>query len=156
MTNKKYHTVGTGPKYHTVGTDPKYHTVGTGPKYYTVGTGPNTTLSEQVQNLLIKWQMKNTTLSEQVQNLLIKWQIKNTTLSEQVQNLLIKWQTRYDYEVSSLPNRINSGHHCLPTYQILMISDNVKYLPPILYAVFWQPFWNGRHLENFENAELLL
>jgi hypothetical protein len=89
-----------------------------------------------------------------------------------------------------------SGHHYLPTYQILMISDNVEFL--------WRPFWkwwpveifrwresiwdiiiyphikfwwyrtmlnfyrpffmpcfgshfeNGRHLENFENAELLL
>ena len=36
---------------------------------------------------------------------------------------------------------INSGHHYLPTYQILMISDNVEFLPPIFYAVFWQPFW---------------
>ena len=35
---------------------------------------------------------------------------------------------------------INSGHHYLPTYQILMISDNVEILPPIFYAVFWQPF----------------
>jgi hypothetical protein len=25
-------------------------------------------------------------------------------------------------------------------YQILMISDNVEFLPPIFYAVFWQPF----------------
>jgi hypothetical protein len=33
-----------------------------------------------------------------------------------------------------------SGHHYLPTYQILMISDNVDFLPPIFYAVFWQPF----------------
>jgi hypothetical protein len=30
-----------------------------------------------------------------------------------------------------------SGHHYLPTYQILMISDNVEFLP-IFYAVFWQ------------------
>ena len=36
---------------------------------------------------------------------------------------------------------INSGHHYLPTYKILMISDNVEFLPPIFYAVFWQPFW---------------
>jgi hypothetical protein len=43
-----------------------------------------------------------------------------------------------------------SGHHYLPTYKILMISVNVEFLPPIFYAV------NGRHLENFENAELLL
>jgi hypothetical protein len=34
-----------------------------------------------------------------------------------------------------------SGHHYLPTYQILMISDNVEFLPPIFHAVFWQPFW---------------
>jgi hypothetical protein len=34
-----------------------------------------------------------------------------------------------------------SGHHYLPIYQILMISDNVEFLPPIFYAVFWQPFW---------------
>ena len=40
-----------------------------------------------------------------------------------------------------------SGHHYLPKYQILMISDNVEFLPPIE---------NGRHLENLENAELLL
>jgi hypothetical protein len=39
---------------------------------------------------------------------------------------------------------INSGHHYLPTYQILMISDNVEFLPPIFYAVFWQPFWKCR------------
>ena len=30
---------------------------------------------------------------------------------------------------------INSGHHYLPTYEILMISDNVEFLPPIFYAV---------------------
>ena len=48
---------------------------------------------------------------------------------------------------------INSGHHYLPTYQILMISGNVEFLPPIFYTVFFE---NGRHLENFENAELLL
>jgi hypothetical protein len=35
---------------------------------------------------------------------------------------------------------INSGHHYQPTYQILMISDNVELLLPIFYAVFWQPF----------------
>jgi hypothetical protein len=30
---------------------------------------------------------------------------------------------------------INSGHHYLPTYQILMISDNVELLPPFLCRV---------------------
>ena len=34
-----------------------------------------------------------------------------------------------------------SGHYYLLTYQILMISENVEFLPPIFYAVFWQPFW---------------
>ena len=51
---------------------------------------------------------------------------------------------------------INSGHHYLPTYQILMISDNVEFLPPIFMPCFGSHFENGRHLENFENAELLL
>ena len=44
----------------------------------------------------------------------------------------------------------------LPTYQILMISDNVEFLPPIFMPCFGSHFENGRHLENFENAELLL
>ena len=35
---------------------------------------------------------------------------------------------------------INSGLHYLPTYQIWMTSDNVEFLPPIFYAVFWLPF----------------
>jgi hypothetical protein len=26
----------------------------------------------------------------------------------------------------------------------LMISENVEFLPPILYAMFWQPFWKLR------------
>ena len=39
-----------------------------------------------------------------------------------------------------LTSGVNSGHHCLPTYQMLMISDNVEYLPPIFYVVFWQLF----------------
>ena len=49
-----------------------------------------------------------------------------------------------------------SGHHYLPTYQILMISDNVEFLPPIFMSCFGSHFENGRHFENFENAELLL
>jgi hypothetical protein len=41
-----------------------------------------------------------------------------------------------------------SGHHYLPTCQILMISDNVEFLPPIFYACFGRHFENGRHLVN--------
>ena len=37
-----------------------------------------------------------------------------------------------------------SGHQYLPTYQILMISENVEFLPPIFYAVFWQKFLKHR------------
>ena len=37
-----------------------------------------------------------------------------------------------------------------------MISDNVEFLPPIFMPCFGRHFENGRHLENFENAELLL
>jgi hypothetical protein len=43
---------------------------------------------------------------------------------------------------------INSGHHYLPTYKILIISDNVEFLPPILYAVFWQQI-SGTTEQNF-------
>ena len=37
-----------------------------------------------------------------------------------------------------------SGHHYLPTYQILMISDNVEFL---------RPFWKWRPLEIFQCRE---
>jgi hypothetical protein len=39
---------------------------------------------------------------------------------------------------------INSGHHYLPTYKILMISDNVEFLSPIFYASTVRHFQNGR------------
>jgi hypothetical protein len=45
---------------------------------------------------------------------------------------------------------IYSRHHYLPTFQILMISDNVEFLPPIFMPCFGSHFENGRHLENFE------
>ena len=38
---------------------------------------------------------------------------------------------------------INSGHHYLPTYQILMISDNVEFLP-----------YCGGHFENGDQQKL--
>ena len=44
---------------------------------------------------------------------------------------------------------INLGHHYLSTYQILMISDNVEFLPLIFYAVFWQPFWKWQTFWKF-------
>ena len=42
-----------------------------------------------------------------------------------------------------------SGHYYLPTYKILMISDNVEFLLPIFYAVFWQPFWKWQTSRKF-------
>jgi hypothetical protein len=49
---------------------------------------------------------------------------------------ILKMATGRNFSMSG----INSGHHYLPTYKILMILDNVEFLPPIFYAVFWQPF----------------
>jgi hypothetical protein len=50
---------------------------------------------------------------------------------------ILKMATGRNFSMSG----INSGHHYLPTYKILMISDNVEFLPPIFYAMFCQPFW---------------
>jgi hypothetical protein len=61
---------------------------------------------------------------------------------------ILKMATGRNFSMSG----INSGHHYLPTYQILMISDNVEFFR----LCFGSHFKNGRHLENFENAELLL
>jgi hypothetical protein len=49
---------------------------------------------------------------------------------------ILKMATGRNFSMSA----INSGHHYLPIYQILMISGNVEFLPPIFYTVFWQPF----------------
>jgi hypothetical protein len=49
---------------------------------------------------------------------------------------ILKMATGRNFSMSE----IISGHHYLPTYQILMISDNVEFLPPIFDIVFWQPF----------------
>ena len=43
---------------------------------------------------------------------------------------ILKMATGRNFSISE----INSGHHYLPTYQILMISDNVEFLPPIFYV----------------------
>jgi hypothetical protein len=49
---------------------------------------------------------------------------------------ILKMATGRNFSMSG----INSGHHYLPTYKNLMISDNVEFLPPIIYAVIWQPY----------------
>ena len=58
---------------------------------------------------------------------------------------ILKMATGRNFSMSG----INSGHHYLPTYKILMISDNVEFLPPIFYAVFWQPFWKWQTSRKF-------
>jgi hypothetical protein len=65
---------------------------------------------------------------------------------------ILKMATGRNFSMSG----INSGHHYLPTYKILMISDNVEFLRTGFMPCFGSHFENGRHLENFENAELLL
>jgi hypothetical protein len=43
---------------------------------------------------------------------------------------ILKMATGRNFSMSE----INSGHHYLPTYQILMKSENVEFLTPIFYA----------------------
>jgi hypothetical protein len=58
---------------------------------------------------------------------------------------IFKMTTGINFSMSG----INSGHHYLPTYNILMISDNVEFLLPIFYAVFWQPFLKWQTSRKF-------
>ena len=56
---------------------------------------------------------------------------------------ILKMATGRNFSMSE----INLGHHYLPTYQILMISDNAEFLLSIFYTVFWQTsrkFWKRR------------
>ena len=59
---------------------------------------------------------------------------------------ILKMATGRNFSMSA----INSGYHYLPTYQIL------NFYLPYFMPCFGSHFENGRHLENFENAELLL
>ena len=62
-----------------------------------------------------------------------------------------KWLTGRNFSMS--------GHHYLqnvPTYQILMISDNVEFLLPIFYAVFWQLFWKMADILKRRIAPLMV
>ena len=58
---------------------------------------------------------------------------------------ILKMVTGRNFSMSG----INSGHHYLHTYKILMISDNVEFLPSNFYAVFWQPFWKWQTSRKF-------
>ena len=52
---------------------------------------------------------------------------------------ILKMATGRNFSMSG----INSGHHFLPTYQILMISDNVEFLG-----------YSGGHFENGDQKKL--
>ena len=64
--------------------------------------------------------------------------------------------TRYDYNLTIMKSPKLATDTIYPHIKILMISDNVEFLPPIFMSCFGSHFENCRHLENFENAELLL
>jgi hypothetical protein len=49
-----------------------------------------------------------------------------------------------------------SGHYYLPIYQILMLSENVEFLPPIFYAMFWQPLWKWQTFLKCRIAPLMV
>jgi hypothetical protein len=65
---------------------------------------------------------------------------------------ILKMATGRNFSMSG----INLGHHYLPTYQILMISDNVEFLPSIFMPCFGSHFENGRYFDHFDNVELFL
>jgi hypothetical protein len=68
----------------------------------------------------------------------MKWRWNRTMLNLcGIVAAILKMATSRNFSILG----INSGHHYLPTYKILMISDNVEFVLPIFYAVFWQPFW---------------
>jgi hypothetical protein len=52
-----------------------------------------------------------------------------------------------------------SGHHYLPTYQILMISDNVEFFHPIFMSCFCSHFENTIphkfNIVRFQRPELI-
>jgi hypothetical protein len=74
--------------------------------------------------------------------------LQNTKWGSHCENCILVG-TRYDYNLTIMKSPKPA------TYQILMILDNVEFLPPIFMPCFGSHFENGRHLENFENAELL-
>ena len=64
---------------------------------------------------------------------------------------ILKMATARNFPMSG----INLGCYYLPTYQILMISDNVEFLQPIFYAVFLQPFWKWQTSWKWRPVEII-
>jgi hypothetical protein len=72
---------------------------------------------------------KNSTLSDIIKIIIIyphmKWRWNRTMLNLcGIVVAILKMATGRNFSMSG----INSGYHYLPTYQILMISDNVEFL----------------------------
>ena len=65
---------------------------------------------------------------------------------------ILKMATARNFSMSG----INSRHYYLPIYQILMISENVEFLPPIFYTVFWQPLWKWQTFWKCRIAPLMV
>jgi hypothetical protein len=66
---------------------------------------------------------------------------------------ILKMATGRNFSMSG----INSGHHYLTTFQILMISDNVEFLPPIFLCRLLAAILKmAEILKIFEDAYLLL
>jgi hypothetical protein len=83
-------------------------------------------------------------LMSHVTYLVYVWRLLNINKVQSSKFLL--WLSRVEQQCEENFQRIGrnfsmSGHHYLPTHQFFMRSDNVEFLPPIFYAVFWQPFW---------------
>jgi hypothetical protein len=57
---------------------------------------------------------------------------------------ILKMATCRNFSMSA----INLGHHYLPTYQILMISRNVEFLPPIFLPKHGIKKW-GVKIQHF-------
>jgi hypothetical protein len=75
----------------------------------------------------------------------MKWRWNRTMLNFcSIVVAILKMATVRNFSMSA----INSEHHYLPTYKILMISDNVEF-----FAVLWWSFWKWRPVEIFQCRE---
>ena len=95
-------------------------------------TGRNFSMSESIRDIIIYLHMK------------CHWNRTMLNLCGIVVTIL-KMATGRNFSMSG----INSGHHYLPTL-------NLNFYCRFFMPCFGSHFENGRHLENFENAELLL
>jgi hypothetical protein len=67
-----------------------------------------------------------------------------------------KYITRYDYNLTIMKSPKPATDTIYPHMKFWWYRTMLNFYPPFLCRVFGSHFENGRHLENFENAELLL